>query len=304
MGVLAILLFCSAFISGAEVAYFSLGPKDLDELNSSTSNQNDTILELLNSPKKLLATILITNNFVNIGIVVLSSYLSSSLFSFTDPWIGIAPEIWEFIVLVGLVTFLILLVGEVIPKVYANKYPLKLAAAMAFPILYLSKFFWTIGLSRFLIFSTSIIHKKVTKKTENISVDQLSHALELTDNSEVSKDEQKILEGIVKFGNTDVKQIMQPRTDVTTINLESKYDEVIKQILDCGFSRIPVHKENFDHIEGILYVKDLLAHLDKAADFNWKTLIREAYFIPESKKIDDLLGEFQAKKDSSCYCSG
>ena len=294
--VMAILLFCSAFISGAEVAFFSLSPKDQEELKSSKSKINVLIQDLLDKPKKLLATILIANNFVNISIVILSSYLAGSLFSFENSWLGLAPEVWEFIVLVGFVTFLILLVGEVIPKVYANKYPLKLAGIMAYPVYTLGQLFWYIGLSPFLISTTSFIDKRFVKKSENISVDQLSHALELTDENEVSKDEQKILEGIVKFGKTDVKQIMQPRTDVTSINIESSYTLVMQEILNSGYSRIPIYKENFDHIEGVLYIKDLLAHLDKGDGYKWQTLLREAYFIPESKKIDDLLTEFQAKK--------
>ena len=293
---MAILLFCSAFISGAEVAFFSLSPKDQEELKSSKSKINVLIQDLLDKPKKLLATILIANNFVNISIVILSSYLAGSLFSFENSWLGLAPEVWEFIVLVGFVTFLILLVGEVIPKVYANKYPLKLAGIMAYPVYTLGQLFWYIGLSPFLISTTSFIDKRFVKKSENISVDQLSHALELTDENEVSKDEQKILEGIVKFGKTDVKQIMQPRTDVTSINIESSYTLVMQEILNSGYSRIPIYKENFDHIEGVLYIKDLLAHLDKGDGYKWQTLLREAYFIPESKKIDDLLTEFQAKK--------
>ncbi|MBL4625054.1 MAG: gliding motility-associated protein GldE [Flavobacteriales bacterium] len=291
-----VLLFCSAFISGAEVAYFSLSPTHQEELKSTKTKLNKLIQDLLASPKKLLATILIANNFVNISIVILSSYLSSSLFSFNESWFGISPEVCEFIVLVGLVTFLILLVGEVIPKVYANKYPLKLAGIMAYPIYSLGQLFWYIGLSPFLIFTTSIIHKKFTKKAENISVDQLSHALELTDENEVSKGEQKILEGIVKFGKTDVKQIMQPRMDVTAINIESNYQLVMQEILNSGFSRIPIYKGDFDHIEGVLYIKDLLAHLDKDNDYKWQGLDRKAYFVPESKKIDDLLTEFQEKK--------
>ncbi|MBL4652405.1 MAG: gliding motility-associated protein GldE [Flavobacteriales bacterium] len=290
------LLFCSAFISGAEVAYFSLSPKDKEELNSSKSKLNTLIQDLLATPKKLLATILIANNFVNISIVILSSYLSNSLFSFENSWFGLPPEVLEFIGLVGLVTFLILLVGEVIPKVYANKYPLKLAGVMAYPIYALGQVFWYIGLSRFLIFTTSFIDKKFIKKSENISVDQLSHALDLTSDSEVSKDEQKILEGIVKFGKTDVKQIMQPRTEVTSINIASDYKLVMQEILNSGYSRIPIYKEDFDHIEGVLYIKDLLSHLNEEDNFNWQTLIRNAYFVPESKKIDDLLTEFQAKK--------
>ena len=294
--IMTALLSCSAFVSGAEVAYFSLSPADQEELKYSKSKLSNLIQDLLAKPKKLLATILIANNFINISIVILSSYLSSTLFSFEKEFIGISPQIWEFVVLVVGVTFLILLVGEVVPKVYANKYPLKLAGIMAYPIYSLGQIFWYTGLSPFLISTTSFIDKKFKKKTENISIDQLAIMREITDENEVLKDSQKILEGIVKFGKTDVKQIMQPRTEVTAINIEADFKTVMNDIISSGFSRIPIYKENFDQIEGVLYVKDLLAHLDKDDRYKWQPILREAYFVPESKKIDDLLSEFQSKK--------
>ena len=301
LGLLSVilLLICSAFISGAEVAFFSLSPSERDELKNNDNKRSNLVLELLEKPKKLLATILIANNFVNIGVVVLSTYITNKTFSFSDrvyfDYI-ITAEIQEFLVLVVCLTFLILFAGEVTPKVYANKYPVKLSSLMAYPILFLEKIFWTIGLSRFLIYSTSIIDKKIKKKTGNISVEDLSTALELTDDSEVTRDEQKILEGIVKFGNTDVKQIMKPRIDVTSIDISTPYKEVLDIIIESGYSRIPIYKDTFDKVEGTLYVKDFLPHLNESENFQWISLIRPSYFVPENKKIDDLLREFQEKK--------
>jgi len=294
-----ILLLCSAFISGAEVAFFSLSPKHKKDLKSSDTKPGKLVLELLEKPKRLLATILIANNFVNIGIIVLSTFLANKMFDFTETsvfGIIISGQIQEFLILVVLLTFLILFAGEVTPKVYATKYPAKLSLLMAYPILILEKIFWTIGLSRVLVYSTSLIDKKFKKKTDNISVDDLSTALELTNDENVSEDEQKILEGIVKFGNTDVKQIMKPRLDVVAFEIGIPYPEVLTEIIESGYSRIPVYKKTFDKIEGTLYIKDLLPHLKKKDDFKWNVLIRPSYFVPENKKIDDLLREFQEKK--------
>lgn len=301
---IVVLLMCSAFISGAEVAFFSLSPTDKEGIRTDESKSGKLVLELLEKPKRLLATILIANNFVNIGVVVLSTFLAESIFDFQNEiwWQGTflefnaTEEFKKFSILVVGLTFLILFAGEVTPKVYATRNPAKLSTIMAFPILILEKIFWTIGLSRALIFSTSIIDKRIKKKTDNISVEDLSTALELTNNEEVTKDEQKILEGIVKFGNTDVKQIMQPRLDVTAFELNKPYNEVLAEVIESGYSRIPVYSSTFDKVEGTLYVKDLLPHLDQDENFKWNTLIRPSYFVPENKKIDDLLREFQEKK--------
>lgn len=286
--VVFILLVCSALISGSEVAYFSLGPNDRSELDTN-SNKNYTVLaSLLEKPKRLLATILISNNFVNVAIVILSTYITNALIP-----AGFSEKL-ELFIQVVVVTFLLLLLGEVIPKVYANKNPLKLAAFMAYPILYLRTILTPFSVV--LVNSTNFIDKRIKKKGHNISVDELSQALELTTSDENNKEEdQKILEGIVKFGNTDVKQVMTARVDVVSIEEQMTFEEVSSLILDSGYSRIPVHKENFDQILGILYIKDLLPHLNKK-DFKWLKLIRKPFFVPENKKIDDLLREFQTKK--------
>jgi putative hemolysin len=300
LGLLSVLflLLCSAFISGAEVAYFSLSSIDKDEIKAQESKAGNLVLELLKKPKRLLATILITNNFVNIGIVVLSTFIANKVFDFTDSETVefFTASVQEFLILVVLLTFLILFAGEVTPKVYATKNPIKLSTTMAYPILVLEKICWSIGLSRILIYSTSLIDKRIKKKPETISVEDLSTAYELTSDQDVTKDEQKILDGIVKFGNTDVKQIMKPRLDVVAFDIEKSYKEVLGTIIETGYSRIPVFKENFDKVEGTLYTKDLLPHINEEDNFGWNKLIRPSYFVPENKKIDDLLREFQEKK--------
>lgn len=290
---LAVLLLCSALISGAEVAYFSLTPTDKRTIEDNPGRTGKVLLELLDRPKRLLATILIGNNFVNVAIVILSTYLAGTVFQFTD-YGGLSAATWEFLVNVVAITFLIVLFGEVIPKVYANRYPINLAGFMAFPILAMSKLFQP--LAYLLISTTSIIDKRFALRGTDISVDDLSHALDLTKDKGVDADEQKILEGIVKFGNTDVKQIMKSRVDVLAFDLEMPYNELVDAITDAAYSRIPVYEENFDSVKGVLYVKDLLPHLGEAADFDWKPLIRQPFFVPENKKIDDLLKEFQERK--------
>ena len=282
------LLATSALISGAEVAFFALKPQDLEDLKSHKSRKSKLIEEFLSKPKQLLATILIANNFVNVGIIVLSTYISLNLFNFQ----GI--EWLEFIVQVVIITFLLLLFGEVLPKVYANNNPISFARLMTFPLLYLQKALKPA--SSLLIASTRIIDKRAKNKGHNLSVDDLSNALKLTSTENENRDEQKMLEGIVKFGNTDVKQIMRSRIDVTSLSDAVTYSKVLETIQETGFSRIPVFKESFDNIIGVLYIKDLLPHLKESNDFKWTNLLREAFFVPENKKIDDLLNEFQEKK--------
>ena len=284
---LFILLFCSALISGAEVALFSLTRTDLDieELKSSKAIQIINIL--LERPKKLLATILVANNFINIGIVILFAFLGNFIFK------GINNAILKFVVEVVVVTFLILLFGEILPKVYASRNNLKFATFMAYPLKVLDFFFSPISLPmRAIIIG---IHNKLGKKKSNLSVDQLSQALELTSDEDTTQEEHKILKGIVSFGNTDTKQVMRPRLDIFALNIEQKYSEIIHEITSNGYSRIPVFKDNVDTIKGILYVKDLLPHID-TKEFNWTTLLREPFFVPENKKLDDLMSEFQEKK--------
>lgn len=281
-----LLLVCSALISGSEVAYFSLSPNDYAEIENGKLKSAKLLTSLIERPKRLLATILITNNFVNVAIVIISTFLTDHLIAEIDPS-------YQFIIQVVVVTFLLLLLGEVIPKIYANKNPLNLASFMAFPIYYLRTFLTPF--SSLLVNSTNFIDKRVKKKGHNISVDELSHALELTSDDNDKDEDQKILEGIVRFGNIEVKQVMTSRVDVICLEENTAFSEVCQTILDSGYSRIPIYKENFDNIKGVLYIKDLLPHLAKE-NFNWSKLIRKPFFVPENKKIDDLLREFQTKK--------
>lgn len=286
----AILLICSGLISGSEVAFFSLSPKEkLDLEGNANEKKQNLVLDLLDKPNELLATILIANNLVNVAIIVLSSMLMEGLIDF-----GNMSTALQFVIQVVVVTFVLLLLGEVAPKTYATKYALRVANLMAFPLFVMRKIFYP--LSRPLILGTNIIDKRVKKRTETVSVDQLEHALEIATDEETSDEEKKILEGIVKFGNTDVKQIMKPRTDVLSFEESTNYEKLLEGIVDSGYSRIPVYRESFDQIVGVLYIKDLLPHLDAKKNFEWQKLVRAPFFVPENKKIDDLLKEFQEKK--------
>ena len=284
---LFVLLFCSALISGAEVALFSLTKTDLEDKALQSNKASQIINKLLERPKKLLATILVANNFINIGIVILFAFLGNYMFQ------GITNAIVKFIVEVVVVTFLILLFGEILPKVYASRNNIKFSMFMAYPLKVLDVIFSPLSLPMRAI--TLGIHNKLGKQKSNLSVDQLSQALELTSEDDTTKEEQKILKGIVSFGNTDTKQVMLPRLDIFALNIEQKYSEIIVEITGNGYSRIPVFKDNVDTIVGILYVKDLLPHID-TKDFDWTTLLREPFFVPENKKLDDLMSEFQEKK--------
>ncbi|QDO93474.1 gliding motility-associated protein GldE [Formosa sediminum] len=284
---LCVLLICSALISGAEVALFSLTVTDIDEGVEQNSKAIQIITKLLERPKKLLATILVANNFINIGIVILFAYLGDFVFH------TITSEVLRFILEVVLVTFLILLFGEILPKVYASRNKLKFATFMAVPLQVMDVLFSPLSLPMRSI--TLSIHNKLGKQKSNLSIDQLSQALELTSEEDTSKEEQKILQGIVSFGNTDTKQVMRPRIDIFALNADLKYTEIIPEIVANGYSRIPVYEDNIDNIKGILYVKDLLPYVDRK-QFDWKSLIREPFFVPENKKLDDLMGEFQEKK--------
>jgi putative hemolysin len=286
--VMLVLLFFSALFSGAEIAFFSLKPVNLNELKNKKSRSGKVILKLLEHPKRLLATILIALNFVNIGIVIVSTYITIGLFDFGD------NIVLAFIIQVVLVTFLILLFGEITPKIYATQYAIPFASFVARPISFCIQLFYP--LSSLLISSTSIIDKRITRK-HNISITDLSEALDITTGKDTPEEEKKILRGIVKFGNIDVKEVMRSRIDVTAVDVKTDFRQLVNIILDSGYSRIPVYKENFDCITGILHIKDLLPHLGKEADFNWQSLIRPAFFVPESKKINDLLQEFREKKN-------
>ncbi|MFQ3238416.1 MAG: putative hemolysin [Olleya marilimosa] len=284
---LIVLLICSAMISGAEVALFSLTKSDLEDEALQGKKQIQIISKLLIRPKKLLATILVANNFINIGIVILFAFLGNYLFS------GINSALVKFIVEVVVITFLILLFGEILPKIYASRNNLKFATFMAYPLRVLDVLFSPLSLPMRSI--TLTIHNRLGKQKSNISVDQLSQALELTSEHDTTKEEQKILQGIVSFGNTDTKQVMQPRIDVFALNVEQPYSEIIPEIIENGYSRIPVYKDSMDNIVGVLYVKDLLPYIDKQT-FDWTTLLRAPFFVPENKKLDDLMAEFQEKK--------
>ncbi|WP_405203075.1 gliding motility-associated protein GldE [Dokdonia sp. LLG6352-1] len=290
---LVILLTCSALISGAEVAFFSLSPSDLLETEELVADRKMMVVKkLLTKPKKLLATILVANNAINIAIVLLFASLGEVIFANITAEILTIPV--RFLLEVVLITFLILLFGEILPKVYANRNNKKFAALMAYPLRFLDMIFTP--LSSPMRLATIWIQNKLGEQKSSFNVDQLSQALELTSEEDTTKEEQKILKGIVSFGNTDTKQVMRPRMDVFALNKDDDYQKVLKEITENGFSRIPVFSESVDTIIGILYVKDLLPHLTKK-DFDWTKLIREPYFVPENKKLDDLLAEFKEKKN-------
>ncbi len=291
---LLLLLICSALVSGTEVAFFSISQTELDELSSNSKEEN-TVVKLLDDPKKLLGTILITNNFINILIVLLFANIGKVLFTGLDYELDFYffNVSVLFLIEIVLITFLILLFGEVLPKVYASRKSLQFAEMMAKPIQVLNTLLTP--LSSPLIKLTSVIENRLGNKNNNLSVERLSQALELTSDDATTKEEQKILEGIVSFGNTETVQIMKPRTDVCAISEDASYEEVLQMILKNGYSRNPVYRENMDTIVGVLYAKDLLEHLNKKT-FKWQNLLREAFFVPENKKLDDLLIEFQEKK--------
>jgi gliding motility-associated protein GldE len=289
--VLLLLLCLSALASGSESAFFSLGPNEKETLKHEDGKAAKTVLKLLENPKELLATLLISNNFVNVGIVILSSYI-------LEDFKHILPEnqTIRFIIEVIGITFMLLLIGEVIPKIYSTKNSLPIARAMALPIMTLKAVPPLSWLKELLLLGSRIINNKTRRKGIKITTDELEQALALTKEDNTSDEEQKILEGIVKFGNTEACQIMKSRMDVTGIEEAASAEAVLQVILDSGYSRIPIYKESFDNVIGILYIKDLLPHLNESIDFNWNDLIRKPLFIPENKKIDDLLKEFQTKK--------
>lgn len=288
-----ILLGCSALVSGAEVAFFGLSPTEIKEIEEKKTNKGKLIVQLLDRPKKLLATILIANNAINIGVVLLFNNIGDILFADLHYLIfGIIPL--RFMMEVVVVTFSILMFGEILPKVYANRNKLTFAFFMAYPLKVLDFLFSPLSLPMREI--TLYMHNKLGRQKSSLSIDQLSQALELTSDGDTTKEEQKILEGIVSFGNTDTKQVMSPRIDIFALNEDMKFVEVLEEIKKNGYSRIPVFSDNMDNVLGVLYVKDLLPYIDRKT-FNWVSLIREPYFVPENKKLDDLLLEFQSKKN-------
>ena len=284
--VLLLLLICSALISGSEVAFFSLNASDLESLEENNA-ENERINNLLKQPEELLGTILIANNFVNVGIVILSSFLLNEYFS---------PENWStlavFLVEILSITTVLLLFGEILPKVYARSSRLSFAKLVAGFLSGIHKIL--LPLSRRL--SKTVNRLSIEGKGPSISVDDLEQALELTSDDNTKEEEQRILKGIVRFGSTSVKEVMTPRTSVVAIDEKTGYHEALNKMTESGYSRIPVFEENLDQIKGLLYVKDLLPYMDASEKFGWQDLMRQPFFVPESKKIDDLLGEFQRRR--------
>ncbi|TXK71554.1 gliding motility-associated protein GldE [Mesonia sp. HuA40] len=289
---LFVLLIFSALISGSEVALFSLKPSDFEVEQGSIPAKQQILIRLLDRPKRLLATILVANNFVNIAIVLLFDQLGEQLLHQLNT--SILGLNLRFLVEVVVVTFLILLFGEILPKIYANRNRLQFSLFMAYPLAFLDKLFLVFSIP--MRFVTLRIHERLGKQKSSLSVDQLSQALELTNAEDTTQEEQKILQGIVSFGNTVAKQVMKNRMDVFALNKEQSFKEVVDEIIENGYSRIPVYEDNIDQILGILYIKDLLPFLEER-DFKWQNLIREAFFVPENKKLDDLLNDFKQKKN-------
>ncbi|MHA6279241.1 gliding motility-associated protein GldE [Salinimicrobium sp. CAU 1759] len=294
IGVVAalLLLVSSALISGAEVALFSLTPADFEPEESKRTVKEQIVINLLDKPKKLLATILVANNMINIAIILLFDNLTDKAFENIDT-VVMGVDL-QFVLEVVVVTFLILLFGEILPKVYASRNKVVFSHFMAYPLNVLDRLFSPLSIPMRAM--TLKIHERLGNQKAGLSVDQLSQALELTSQHDTTKEEHKILKGIVSFGNTDTKQVMRPRMDIFALNENQPYSEIIPEVIDNGYSRIPVYKENIDNVTGILYIKDLLPFLEEE-DYEWNSLLREPYFVPENKKLDDLLNDFKNKKN-------
>lgn len=285
--IFCLLLLCSAIISGSEVALFSLSPTEIDELKEDHNSANNLIAKMVENPKKLLATVLIANNLVNISIVLISPELTNFAFG------GIKNPILRDVMDIGLVTFVLLLCGEILPKIYANRNNLAFAKRVAYFIYILDSVFTPISLP--MKSFTVWIQKRLGKTKSNISVGQLSQALELASEEDTTNEEKKLLESIVSFGNTETCEVMVPRVDIFALSEDTPFSEVLSEIVKIGYSRIPVYRENLDNITGVIYIKDLLPYIEKT-DFEWTKVMRKAFFVPENKKLDDLLSEFQEKK--------
>ena len=282
-----LLLFASGFVSASEIAFFSLSPNDLSEIEEEEHPSDRRITDLLKDSERLLATILISNNFVNVTIIMLCNFFFAEVVDFGH------AIIVEFLVITVVLTFLLLLFGEIMPKIYSAQHTLKFCRFAAPVLMVLRKVFSP--LSNLLVRSTFIVNKCVAKRNYNISVDDLSQALELTDKAEISE-ESNILEGIIRFGGETAKEVMTSRLDMVDLDITSTFKEVLDCVVENGYSRVPVYEDSRDNIKGILYIKDLLPHLKKGEDFQWQSLVRPAYFVPETKMIDDLLRDFQANK--------
>lgn len=291
IGALIVLLFISGVVSGSEAAFFSLSPSDKEDLSNDDSKSAKSVLALMEKPRELLATILITNNFVNVGIVILSSYVLHDVFLNSD-----LSDTVKFLIDVVLITLMILLIGEIIPKVYATKNALRFSKWMAIPMYHLNRIPPISWIRMLLVSGIKVIQKKARRGKVRISSDELEQALALTRAENSSEEENKILEGIVKFGNTEVRQIMRSRVDVYAIEKNFTIEQVLALILESGHSRLPVYEENFDQIVGVLFIKDLLPIIGNHKGYDWHGLIRKPFFVTENKKIDDLLKDFQGRK--------
>lgn len=283
-----LLLYASGFVSASEIAFFSLSPSDLSRIEENEHPSDSRIKALLDDSERLLATILISNNFVNVTIIMLCNFFFASVVDFGN------AKLLEFLLITVVLTFLLLLFGEIMPKIYSAQNTLKFCRKAAPVISVLLSVFKPV--SNLLVHSTFLINKLTRKqKVPNLSVDDLSQALELTDKNEISE-ESNMLKGIIRFGEETAEEVMTSRLDIVDLEINTPFPDVIKCIVDNAYSRIPVYEESRDNIKGILYIKDLLPYLDKGADFKWQNLIRPAYFVPETKMIDDLLRDFQANK--------
>lgn len=287
IGAIILLLFASALISGSEVAFFSLDPQALKQIRTRKEKKSRTIVKLLERPKRLLATILISNNFINVAIVMVSAFVTSRMFSLQN-------SLWlAFIIQIVIITSLLLVFGEIMPKMLANHKPVKFATLMALPLNFLLKVFYQF--SSLLVHSTNLIDRKISRKNMEISITDISEAIDIASNEPEQAKEKNILKGIVRFSDTLVREIMKSRVDITAIEYSTSFEDVLDLVINSGYSRIPVYKENFDKIQGVLYIKDLLPHLDKKI-FKWQSLLRQAYYVPQNKPISDLLKEFQGEK--------
>ncbi|WP_072530102.1 gliding motility-associated protein GldE [Bacteroides ilei] len=284
----AVLLYASGFVSASEIAFFSLSPSDLSKIDGEEHPSDSRIKALLGDSEYLLATILISNNFVNVTIIMLCNYFFASVIDFGN------AQVLEFLLITVVLTFLLLLFGEIMPKIYSAQHTLSFCRKAA-PVIYFLRWVFK-PVSALLVHSTFLINRLAQKqKAPNISVDELSQALELTDKNEISE-ESNMLEGIIRFGEETAKEVMTSRLDMVDLDIDTSFSDVLKCVVDNAYSRIPVYKESRDNIKGILYIKDLLPYVDKGADFKWQNLIRPAYFVPETKMIDDLLRDFQKNK--------
>ena len=282
-----LLLGCSGFVSASEIAFFSLSPTDVGKIEENRHAADSKILELKKDSERLLATILISNNFVNVAIIMLLNFFFSKTLIFGD------SRLLEFLFMTVLLTFLLLLFGEIMPKIYSSQHTLSFCRMVAPSFVWIEKLFWP--LSSLLVRSRKLATKVVHKEKRAISVDELDQALELTDKKYIAE-EQNMLEGIIRFGGEMAKEIMTPRMDIVDLDMKTPYPEVLQCIVESNYSRIPVYADSRDNIKGVLYIKDLLPHLNKPANFRWQSLIRPPYFVPETKMIDDLLGDFQKNK--------